>query len=117
MYETLIHLSRHRLTLEVLELVPLGFGGFFWEIKMSAEDFSALAEYVKQKFDADRARFLREAKTADDGGWTKHTDYHWSRTVRGKRLDYWPSRKKWQYDGKVLRGLRGMYKVIEGGAE
>ena len=34
-YETLIHLSRHRLTLEVLELVPLGFGGFFWANRMN----------------------------------------------------------------------------------
>lgn len=40
----------------------------------------------------------------DDGGWTKHTDYHWSRLLGGHRLDYWPSRKKWMFGGKVQRG-------------
>ncbi len=58
----------------------------------------------KEKFDSDRARFLAEAKAADDGGWTKHTEFHWSRMVAGHKLDYWPSRKKFQYRGKVRRG-------------
>ena len=60
----------------------------------------------KAKFDADRARFLAEAEAeaADDGGWTKHTQWHWSRMVNGHRLDYWPSRKKYQYRGGVKRG-------------
>lgn len=58
----------------------------------------------KEKFDADRARFLADAQAADDGGWTKHTQWHWSRMVNGERLDYWPSRKKYQYRGKVKRG-------------
>lgn len=58
----------------------------------------------KAKFDADRAHFLAEAQAADDGGWTKHTQWHWSRMVNGERLDYWPSRKKYQYRGKVKRG-------------
>ena len=44
------------------------------------------------------------AKTDDDGGWVKHTEYHWARIVAGKRLDYWPSRSKFMYDGKVQRG-------------
>jgi hypothetical protein len=58
----------------------------------------------KSKFDADRARFLSNAIAQDDGGWTKHTDYHWSRTVAGKRVDYWPSRKKFKINGRVMRG-------------
>lgn len=57
----------------------------------------------KDKFDADRAQFLAQANSNDDGGWTKHTEYHWSRIVNGKRMDYWPSRKKFQWDGKVRR--------------
>lgn len=63
-----------------------------------------LSAYFKDKFDADRNRFLADAKASDDGGWVKHTEYHWSRTVAGNRLDYWPSRKKYQYLGKVRRG-------------
>ena len=76
--------------------------------------WDTLKEHSKSKFDADRARFLEEAKDPrnNDGGWTEHTEHHWSRMVDGHRLDYWPSRKKWQYRGKVRRGLRGMYAII-----
>ena len=66
--------------------------------------WDALKAHSKSKFDADRATFLAQAESQDDGGWTKHTKYHWSRLLNGKRLDYWPSRKKWQYNGKVQRG-------------
>lgn len=71
---------------------------------MSAEDFEAIAEYTKNKFDSDRKRFLSEAIVNDDGGWQKHSEFHWSRNLNGRRLDYWPSRKKFQYKGKVRRG-------------
>lgn len=63
-----------------------------------------LKAHFKEKFDADRARFKADAESADDGGWTKHTEFHWSRNVNGQRLDYWPSRKKFQFRGKVRRG-------------
>lgn len=66
--------------------------------------WDALKEHNKAKFDADRERFMSQAVEHDDGGWTKHTEDHWSRTVGGKRLDYWPSRKKWQYEGNIRRG-------------
>lgn len=66
--------------------------------------WDAMKEHSKAKFDADRARFLAQAQAGDDGGWTKHTPYHWSRLVAGRRLDYWPSRKKWMFDGHVQRG-------------
>lgn len=68
------------------------------------EIWDALKECKKEKFDADRERFLEDAKRADDGGWKKHTEFHWSRMVNGERLDYWPGRKKFQYQGKVRRG-------------
>lgn len=63
-----------------------------------------MKEHSKQKFDNDRKRFLAEAQVNDDGGWTKHTEFHWSRVLNNKKLDYWPSRKKWQYRGKISRG-------------
>ena len=66
--------------------------------------WDALKQHKQQKFDADRARFMASAVQTDDGGWTKHTEHHWSRTVAGKRLDYWPSRKKFQYESRVMRG-------------
>ena len=72
---------------------------------MSDENFwSELKRHKKEKFDADRRTFLSKAVADDDGGWTKPTEYHCSRFVAGERLDYWPSRKKFQWRGKVLRG-------------
>lgn len=67
----------------------------FWQAMRAAK---------KQKFDADRKNFLKHAQERDDGQWVKHTEYHWSREVAGKRLDYWPSRNKFMYDGRVQRG-------------
>ena len=58
----------------------------------------------KEKFDNDRDLFMAKAIEADDGLWTKHDWYHWSRTVNGERLDYWPTRKKFQWRGRVMRG-------------
>jgi hypothetical protein len=66
--------------------------------------YDDLKSHFKEKFDADRERFMADAIAADDGGWTKHTPHHWSRAVAGKRLDYWPSRKKFQYANRVRRG-------------
>lgn len=63
-----------------------------------------LKQRSKDKFDADRETFLSKAQERDDGQWVKHTPYHWSRIVAGERLDYWPSRSKWQFKGKVQRG-------------
>lgn len=62
-----------------------------------ADDFRALDEYHK-------ARKQRNLANADPSGWTKHTDYHWSRDLNGHRLDYWPSTTRFQYRGKVHVG-------------
>ncbi len=37
-------------------------------------------------------------------GWTKHTLWHWSRDLNGKKIDFWPTKDKWLYDGKVMTG-------------
>lgn len=37
-------------------------------------------------------------------GWTKHTEYHWSTLLNGKRLDFWPSKDKWIYNEKIMFG-------------
>ncbi len=66
--------------------------------------WDALKAHSKEKFNTDRAAFMAQAIAKDDGLWTKHTEHHWSRNVAGKRLDYWPSRKKFQFDGRVQRG-------------
>ncbi len=69
------------------------------------EIWDIMKAHSKEKFAEDKARFLADAESADDGGWTKHTPFHWSRKVNGENLDYWPSRKKYQFKGKVRRGV------------
>lgn len=66
--------------------------------------YDAMKAHSKEKFNQDRERFLAQAIAKNEGGWTAHTLYHWSRYVAGERLDYWPSRNKYQYKGKVMRG-------------
>lgn len=51
-----------------------------------------------------KERGERNLAAADPTGWTVHTEYHWSRTLAGKRLDYWPSRNRFQYEGRVMTG-------------
>lgn len=48
-----------------------------------------------------RLSLMAEAVINDDGGWTKHSDFHWSRIVAGKKLDYYPSKGKFQFGGKI----------------
>lgn len=52
--------------------------------------------------EGNRQRALAEV---DDGGWTKHTEVHWSRVVLfykggpySARIDYWPSTDKMRID-------------------
>ncbi len=64
---------------------------------MNSEDFNLL-----KKLNKDRKQ--RNLENASKEGWHLHTEYHWSRTLNGKRLDYWPSRNKFMYEGKVMVG-------------
>ena len=37
-------------------------------------------------------------------GWTRHTEYHWSRALDGDRFDYWPSTGKWMWRKRRYHG-------------
>lgn len=63
-----------------------------------------MAEVFTHMRERDRERKDRNLKAANPEGWTKHTMYHWSRDLNGKRLDYWPSRNKFQYQKRVMCG-------------
>lgn len=65
---------------------------------------SEMGYYFREWNAVKKAR--REANIAafDPSGWTQHTEYHFSRIVAGKLLNYWPSRKCFQYAGKVMYG-------------
>lgn len=57
-------------------------------------------------------------ETTDDTGWSKHTRYHWYRTLNGSKLDYWPSRNKFMYRGKVMVGdVEGFIRKREKGSD
>jgi hypothetical protein len=56
-----------------------------------------------------RAEMLAKADTA---GWTKHTDWHYSRTFNGKRMDWWPSGGKAQFDGRMVYTHRRVNALI-----
>ncbi len=62
-----------------------------------AEDFKFLKQLNKD-------RKKRNLESASKEGWNLHTEWHWSRTLNGKRLDYWPSKNKFQYNGKIMCG-------------
>ncbi|MCW7553762.1 hypothetical protein NX722_14200 [Endozoicomonas gorgoniicola] len=73
-----------------------------------AEDFKLLKKLNKE-------RKQRNLENASKEGWHLHTEYHWSRTLNGKRLDYWPSRNKFMYEGKVMVGdVEGFIRNREG---
>lgn len=38
------------------------------------------------------------------GRWTIHSEHHWSRTLLGRQLDYWPGRRKFMYAGRIMSG-------------
>ena len=59
--------------------------------------FNEMKAYTRERKRANLA-------AADPDGWLQHTPYHWSRQLLGSKLDYWPSRHKWQWRGKVCTG-------------
>ena len=63
------------------------------------EVFRELNESTKNK----KARRLEEAQPLAKH-FTKHTEYHYSTTLNGQRLDWWPSTSRWQYKNEVIYG-------------
>lgn len=63
-----------------------------------------MGEMFREHKAQDNERKERNLANANSDGWNIHTMYHWSRILNGKRLDYWPSRNKFQYDGRIMCG-------------
>lgn len=71
---------------------------------MSREDwevFDILRQERKDKRLKRRAEFEEQYAEL---GWTRHTETHYSRTLDGDRVDYWPGPKKWRYRNKTMHG-------------
>ena len=62
---------------------------------------------------AERSARLDKAMWFDDGGWTKHTLWHWQRRDVGGILDFWPSRWKAQFIGQMYYGEGNVRKLFK----
>ena len=63
-----------------------------------------MGEVFNAMREANKERRERNLNKFDPTGWNKHTEYHFSRQLNGKKIDYWPSRNRFQYDGRVMTG-------------
>jgi len=59
----------------------------------------------RQAVQKHRAEMLTKA---DVTGWTKHTDYHFSRYFNGVRVNWWPSGGKLQIGNRMVYGHRNV---------
>jgi hypothetical protein len=72
---------------------------------MSREDWEIFDDLREER----KAKRRERLETADDDGWSKHTEHHWYRTVDGHKLDYWPSSNKYQYKNRMYRGAMAKF--------
>lgn len=70
-----------------------------------ADDFNAMKANAKRH----RAEMLEKADTS---GWTKHTEWHFSRFFQGERVEWWPSGGKAKYKGRIVYGHKKVNELI-----
>ena len=49
-------------------------------------------------------QFSGSPDTGLETEWVKHTPYHWTCLLCGDKLQYWPTKNKWQWRGVVYDG-------------
>lgn len=54
--------------------------------------------------DLKKERKAQRLEKANPEGWLQHTEYHWSRMLNGKKLNYWPSTGKFEYNNIIKHG-------------
>lgn len=69
-------------------------------------DMGDLFNEMKRLTRERRKANLASAYEIGADGWTVHCKTHWSRTIKGQRLDYWPSTNKWRFMGRNHNGDR-----------
>lgn len=50
----------------------------------------------------------------DQPNWIRHTEHHYGLWLDGKKLDYWPGKRKWMFNGKVQVGGLAEFLVARG---
>ena len=78
---------------------------------MSPEDWKLHKEAYKEE------KRRRRESFKGGPGWTCHSETHWSCSVEGSRLDYWPGTKKWKHNGKIMIGEVQDYITARGGVD
>jgi hypothetical protein len=71
----------------------------------AGELFRTQAEATKRH----RAEMLAKADTS---GWTRHTDFHFSRYYGRDRIEWWPSGGKAKFKGRMVYGHRKVNELI-----
>lgn len=74
---------------------------------------SEMGEAFRDMREAKKIEKEKRLAKADTTGWTKHTDYHFSKIVDGKKLDWWPSTCKAQYNGAMVYGSLTVEKLFK----
>ena len=63
-----------------------------------------MGDIFKLMTERNKERRAKNLKKADTARFTRHTEYHFSTMLQGKRLDYWPSGNKWRWKNKNYYG-------------
>lgn len=69
------------------------------------EDFRAMREETRKH----RQKMLAQANTE---GWTRHTEWHFSRVINGDRIEWWPSGGKAKIKGRMVYGHRKVNSML-----
>jgi len=64
-------------------------------------DMGDIFNEMRANTKAHHAKMLAAANTE---GWVKHTEWHYSKTASGHRMDWWPGSGKAQLDGRMIYG-------------
>jgi hypothetical protein len=92
----------------------MGDVGDFWRDVHAARKAAGLParRRVRPRAEAPSRQQLRQFAQA---GFEQKGEWHWQMRLAGDLLDYWPSRGKWQWRGKISTGpWSELVKLING---
>lgn len=74
---------------------------------------SDMVEFFHEWTEHKRKRREKMLTQANPDGWTQHTAYHWSRTIGGVRVEWWPSGGKAKVGDRMVYGHRKVAAAID----
>ena len=72
-----------------------------------------LGDFYRAMREDKKRHHAKMLAAANTDGWTRHTEYHYSRIFNGKRVDWWPGSGKAMIDGKMVYGHRKVKTMIQ----